>query len=107
MAFLYSDLHVILLNHRTLEHAKGRDAILTFVLNSFALRSNNPRRYLRNPIEGKIYQERDKEKFIFNFWWKTTFSGLKGSLGLGQAKPENPKKAAKSKKKKEGIKEEE
>lgn len=107
MAFLYSDLHVILLNHRTLEHAKGRDAILTFVLNSFALRSNNPRRYLRNPIEGKIYQERDKEKFIFNYWWKTTFSGLKGSLGLGQAKPENPKKAAKSKKKKEGMKEEE
>lgn len=107
MAFLYSDLHVILLNHRTLEHAKGRDAILTFVLNSFALRSNNPRRYLRNPIEGKIYQERDKEKFIFNYWWKTTFSGLKGSLGLGQAKPENPKKAAKSKKKNEGIKEEE
>ncbi|MCH6198532.1 hypothetical protein MMU07_03000 [Aquiflexum sp. LQ15W] len=107
MAFLYSDLHVILLDHRTLEHAKGRDAILTFVLNSFALRANNPRRYLRNPIEGKIYQERDKEKFIFNYWWKTTFSGLKGSLGLGQAAPVKPKKDPKNKKKDEGIKEEE
>lgn len=107
MEFLYSDLHLILLNHRTLEKAKGRDAILTFVLNSFAVRSNNPRRYLRNPIDGKIYQERDKEKFIFNYWWKTTFSGLKGSLGLGQAKPEKPKKEPKGKKKNEGIKEEE
>lgn len=106
MAFLYSDLHLILLNHRTLEKAKGRDGILTFVLNSFAVRSNNPRRYLRKPIKGNIYQERDKEKFIFNYWWKTTFSGLKGSLGLGQAKPTKPKKEARDKKK-EGIKEEE
>jgi hypothetical protein len=106
MRFLYSDLHLILLNHRTLERAKGRDAILTFVLNSFAVRSNNPRRYLRKPIEGNIYQERDKEKFIFNYWWKTTFSGMKGSLGLGQAKPTKPKKKARDKKK-EGIKEEE
>ena len=110
MAFSYSDLHLILLNHRTLEKAKGRDAILTFVLNSFAVRSNNPRRYLRKPIEGKIYQERDKEKFIFNYWWKTTFSGMKGSLGLGQAKPEKEKKGKKrenSSNKQDRIKEEE
>ena len=117
MSFLYSDLRLVLLNGKTLQRAKGRDAILTFVLNTFAVRSNNPRRYLRKPIEGKIYQERDKEKFIFNYWWKTTFSGLKGSLGLGQAKPDKVKKEPRGEKqeprgknqsrKQDGIKEEE
>jgi hypothetical protein len=111
MSFLYSDLHLILLDKKTLEKAKGRDAILTFVLNSFAVRSNNPRRYLRRPIIGKIYELRDTEKFIFNYWWKATFSGMKGSLGLGQSKPVKPKKATRNESQErknnfEGLKEE-
>ena len=86
MVLLYSDLKLDLLDERTLEIGTGRKAILTFVLNTFAVRSNNPRRYLRKPISSKIYEPRDDKRFIFNYWWRTTFSGLKGSLGLGQPK---------------------
>lgn len=99
MTFLYEDLNLELLEERTLERGKGRKSILTFVLNTFAVRSNNPRGYQRKPINASIYQERDKEKFIFNYWWKATLSGVKGSLGLGQdrkprKKKSRPKKAA-------------
>ncbi|MCH7404549.1 AsmA family protein [Belliella aquatica] len=90
MLLLYNDLNVMLLDERTLERGLGRKKILTFVLNVFAVKSNNPRKFPRNTVRGSIYEPRNTEKFIFNYWWTTTLSGLKGSLGLGQAKP--PKK---------------
>uniref|UniRef100_UPI00359451E1 hypothetical protein n=1 Tax=Aquiflexum sp. TaxID=1872584 RepID=UPI00359451E1 len=90
MVLLYSDLKLELLDERTLERGTGRKAILTFVLNTFAVRSNNPRRYLRKPISSKMYESRDTTRFVFNYWWSTTLSGLKGSLGLGQ--PTVPKR---------------
>lgn len=97
MTFLYEDLNVQLLDERTLTKGKGMKSMLTFVLNTFAVRSNNPRGYQRKPINASIYQVRDKEKFIFNYWWKTTFSGIKGSLGLGQAKKPREKKTSEEK----------
>lgn len=87
MLLLYNDLNVMLLDQRTLERGLGRKKILTFVLNVFAVKSNNPRKFPRNTVRGSIYEPRNTEKFIFNYWWTTTLSGLKGSLGLGQAKP--------------------
>jgi hypothetical protein len=75
-----------LLDERTLEKGKGRKGILTFVLNVFAVRSNNPRKALNYKVTSKIYYPRDTERFIFNYWWKTTLTGLKGSVGLGQPK---------------------
>lgn len=97
MTFLYEDLNVELLDERTLTKGRGMKSMLTFVINTFAVRSNNPRGYQRRPINASIYQVRDKEKFIFNYWWKTTFSGIKGSLGLGQAKKPKEKKTSEEK----------
>ncbi|SMD42380.1 hypothetical protein SAMN00777080_0928 [Aquiflexum balticum DSM 16537] len=100
MVILYSDLKLELLDERTLEKGTGRKGILTFVLNTFAVRSNNPRRYLRKPISSSIYEPRNTERFVFNYWWKATFSGLKGSLGLGQDKvPKKKRKEAEKRKK--------
>jgi hypothetical protein len=100
MVILYSDLKLELLDERTLEKGTGRKSILTFVLNTFAVRSNNPRRYLRKPISSSIYEPRNTERFVFNYWWKATFSGLKGSLGLGQDKvPKKKRKEAEKRKK--------
>lgn len=101
MVILYSDLKLELLDERTLEKGTGRKGILTFVLNTFAVRSNNPRRYLRKPISSSIYETRNKERFVFNYWWKATFSGLKGSLGLGQDKVPKKKRQEAEKRKKE------
>jgi hypothetical protein len=45
----------------------------------------------RDPLSkrtGTIHFERDQNKFIFNFWWKSLLSGLKSASGLpGSNKP--------------------
>ncbi|WP_200974611.1 hypothetical protein [Echinicola sp. 20G] len=92
MKFYYNGLKVQLLNDRTLEKARGRKAMLNFVLNAFAVRGNNPRKLFNRFVESNIYFERDTSKFIFNYWWKTSLSGFKGSLGLGEAGPEKKDK---------------
>ncbi|MCH7409732.1 hypothetical protein MM239_10025 [Belliella sp. DSM 111904] len=99
MILRYNDLRVDLLDERTLELGKGRKRILTFVLNTFALKSHNPRKFPRNTVKGQIYEPRDTEKFIFNYWWRTTFSGMKGTFGFGQSRP--PKKLPLIKRKEE------
>lgn len=93
MKILYNDLKLELLDERTLERGKGRKAILTFVLNVFAVKSNNPRKLFGNTVSSRIYDERDTRRFVFNYWWTATLSGLKGSLGLGQ--PKIPKRRSK------------
>lgn len=86
MKLLYSGVNLELLEKRTLERGRGRDRILTFVLNTFAVRSNNPRKFIGGTVQSNIYHQRDTDRFIFNYWWRTTVSGLKGSVGLGQPK---------------------
>jgi hypothetical protein len=92
MTLLYNDIKVVLLDERTLERAKGRKRILTFVINTFAVKSHNPRKLFKNTVSSTIYEPRDDQRFIFNYWWRTTLSGLKGSVGLGQPKPPKKKK---------------
>ncbi|WP_194776748.1 type 2 periplasmic-binding domain-containing protein [Pararhodonellum marinum] len=91
MTLRYNDLNMSLLEERTLEQGRGRKGVLTWVLNAFAVRSNNPRPLFKNLISSTIYETRDESRFVFNYWWRTTLSGFKGSLGLGQ--PKIPKKS--------------
>ncbi|MGY6742314.1 MAG: hypothetical protein ACXIUQ_06225 [Cecembia sp.] len=86
MRILYNDLNLELLEERTLLRGRGRKSILTFVLNVFAVRSNNPRKFFNNTVTSKIYHPRDTDRFVFNYWWRATLSGLQGSVGLGQPK---------------------
>ena len=90
MVLRYNDLNVKLLDERTLEKGRGRKRMLTFVINTFAVRSNNPRKMFNTLITSQIYLPRDDKRFIFNYWWQATLTGLKGSAGLGQ--PKVPKK---------------
>ncbi|WP_339924929.1 hypothetical protein [uncultured Cyclobacterium sp.] len=90
MILKYNDLRVQLLEERTLEEAGGRKGILTFVINTLALRKNNPRPLFNRLVPSPIYVERLHHKFVFNYLWKATFSGLMGSSGL--MKPKIPKK---------------
>ncbi len=89
MKILYNDLNLELLDERTLRKGKGRKAILTFVLNVFAVKSHNPRKLFGHTVTSRIYEPRDDKRFVFNYLWQSTLSGLKGSLGLGQ--PQRPK----------------
>lgn len=86
MTLRYNDLKVRLLDERTLERAGGRKGVLTFVINALAMRKNNPRRIFNRLVSSPIYETRDRSKFVFNYMWKATFSGLMGSSGLLQPK---------------------
>jgi hypothetical protein len=50
------------------------------------MRKNNPRPIFRRLVASPIYYERIHHKFVFNYLWKATFSGLMGSSGLMQPK---------------------
>lgn len=89
MEFLYEGLKVELLDSLTLDKGKGKLSIETFLANTL-IKNNNPRKLLGNKVRADVYVKRDQSKFIFNTWWKATFSGLKGSFGLGQ--PQMPKR---------------
>jgi hypothetical protein len=86
MTLRYNDLKVRLLDERTLERGRGRKSVLTFVVNVLALRNNNPRKFLNRLVSSPIYETRDSNRFVFNYLWKATFSGLAGSSGLMQPK---------------------
>ena len=88
MNIRYNNLKLRLLEERTLARGKGRKNVLTFVINNLAIRKNNPRPIFNRMVPSPIYYERDKSRFIFNYLWKTTLTGLGGSVGLG--KPEIP-----------------
>jgi hypothetical protein len=70
---------------------KGKLGLLTFAANTL-IKNSNPRKLFNNRITSTIYFERDKAKFIFGGWWRATFSGLQGSVGLGQPKIPKRKK---------------
>lgn len=85
MEFAYSDLKIQFLDSLTLEQGLGKLKIFTFGANLLA-KNRNPRGLSSKVVSRKIYQERDKRKFVFSAWWKATFSGLRGTFGLGRAK---------------------
>jgi hypothetical protein len=86
MNFHYEDLKIALVDSLTL-HKKRK--FYSMLANLF-IRNRNPRSFWNKDVVSPIYFERDTSKFVFNAWWKTSFSGLKGSIGLG--KPKMPKR---------------
>ncbi|MDI1321424.1 MAG: hypothetical protein PSV36_01670 [Algoriphagus sp.] len=86
MDFFYEDLKIEFLDSLTLEKGKGRLGLYTFLANTLA-KNSNPRSFMNNRVNSSIYFERDQSKFVFGTWLKATFSGIKGSVGLGQPKP--------------------
>lgn len=85
MEFAYTDLKIQFLDSLTLDRGLGKLKIYTFGANLLA-KNNNPRVLSSKVVKRKIYQERDKRKFVFSAWWKASFSGLRGTVGLGRAK---------------------
>ncbi|WPR75293.1 hypothetical protein [Algoriphagus sp. NG3] len=85
MNFKYKDLKIAFLDSLTLERGTGKLGLMTFLANAFT-KSSNPRKFFNRRVTSRVYFERDKSKFVFGGWWRATFSGLKGSLGLGQPK---------------------
>lgn len=74
MGFFYDSLQVRLLDKRTLRHKGFRLGFETVLLNVLLPQSR------KRPAG--IYLERDREKFVFNYWIKAQTSGLMATIGL-------------------------
>jgi hypothetical protein len=73
--------------------------VLNFAANAY-VSSDNPTKKGKFTT-GIIYFERDKQKSILNFLWKSVFSGLKSTMGINKEEQKAIKKEIKNEKKAE------
>ena len=82
MMFKYRRLKVELYNRKKANHSGGiATPLVGFVLNGLVLRSNNPN-WFKRPRVGIVYFNRDRNKSIANYIWKSTLSGALSTLGF-------------------------
>ena len=80
--FKYKNFKLGLYNRNKAKEVTGiLSPIVSFAVNDIKLRSNNPKS-LGKPRIGEVYFERDKEKSILNYIWKSTMSGLLTTVGI-------------------------
>ena len=71
----------------SLTYMRGLGKLKVYTLGANLLAKNhNPRAGSKKITTRRIYLERDKSRFVFSTWWKATFSGLRGTFGLGRPK---------------------
>ncbi|MCX6246288.1 MAG: hypothetical protein NTW10_01015 [Bacteroidetes bacterium] len=75
--------------------SKIKAGAITFVANTY-VKNENPTASGKF-TKGMIYFERDKHKSIFNFLWKSAFSGIKSTIGINKKEQKEMKKAQKKK----------
>ena len=78
MRFRYSDLKITVMKKKT----GDKGGFASFLANTFVINNKNPNG--KNLRVGEIYFERDKQKSLFNFLWKSMLSGIKPSLGINE-----------------------
>ena len=76
----YLNLRVAIYNAETQDMDQER-VFMSFMANTFVLKNRSSRR-LGKAKDQEIRFERDPEKSMFNYWWKSILSGIKPSLGL-------------------------
>lgn len=80
MRFIYNDLEVEL-PEETGEKHDFKDKLLIFLANNVVLKKNNPTG--NKPVRKvPIQYERNKQRFMFNYTWKTMYSGIKETVGI-------------------------
>lgn len=91
MEFYYQDLTLKLNSEKGNLWSKVKTGVLNIAANAYVANSN-PRKN-GSFSEGIIYFERDKHKGIFNFLWKSAFSGIKSTIGINKKEQKEIKKA--------------
>jgi hypothetical protein len=76
MKFIYENLELRFLDDDTMDE-RFRNRILSFLANTLAIRSSNDG---EEPRPGKMDYERDKDRSMFNFWWRSIESGIKDTV---------------------------
>ncbi len=72
---IYEDLSFRTLDKETLEESTGNN-IISYLANAVVIRSSNSENGTRI---GEIKFEREKDRSIFNYWWKSLRTGLKST----------------------------
>jgi hypothetical protein len=94
MDLYYKDLQVKMNTKEKTTWNGIKSGVLGWAANVY-VKNENPKN--GKFTEGIIYFERDKHKSIFNFLWKSTFSGLKSTMGINKKEQKEMKKAGKKK----------
>lgn len=79
MTFLYSGLKIDKLDKDDLDDEGLDNVFVSFVANTFLVKQSNPAGN-SDPRVGIVHFERIKEKSIFNFWWKSMFTGMTSTV---------------------------
>lgn len=104
----YENLHVAALQEK--DDNTTVNEIKSFLVNTFIIKKTKDE---TTPIEnrtGEIYFNRDRKRSIFNYWWKSVFTGIKSSynldkLPLARDNEDKSKEKERKKKQKESEKE--
>jgi hypothetical protein len=97
LALYYNDLTMKVTGKDDKTWTKIKGGVLGWAGNVY-VRNDNPSQK-GNFTEGMIYFERDTHKSIFNFLWKSIFSGIKSSIGVNKEEQKEMKKVQKESKK--------
>ncbi len=80
MRFIYNDLEIGLPEEKGENH-DFKDKLLVFLANNIILKSSNPSG--NKPVRVvPIQYERNKQRFMFNYTWKTLYSGIRETVGI-------------------------
>jgi hypothetical protein len=112
LLFYYNDLSVEVKDKKQTTWTKIKTGVINWAANDLIVNNDNPTK-LGKMKTGTVYFERAKDKGIINFFWKSTLSGLKSTMGFNskaqkdmisdekaQVKEKNQKAKAKEKDKK-------
>jgi hypothetical protein len=103
LLFYYNDLSIEVMDKKQTTWTKIKTGIINFAANDLIVNNDNPTKSGKMKT-GVILFQRDKEKGIINFLWKSALSGLKSTMGFnskaqkGMIKEEKQKVAEKQKK---------
>jgi hypothetical protein len=77
----YKNLHISSLRQNK-NNEQAVSLVKTLLLNTFIVRKNLDEDASENDKTGTILFYRDPQRSIFNYWWKSLFSGLKSAYNL-------------------------
>jgi len=89
--FAYRDLKIKLVNKKKPNDPSLKEVLGSLVANMFVIKQDNPSSNSQPLRIGAISFERNPDKSVFAYWWKSLLSGLKGSMGINNDEAE-PKK---------------
>jgi hypothetical protein len=82
MTLRYSNLRISLVNRRNNRPSWGLGNRIAGLFANMIVRNSNPPARLLSPRQGSVFFQRVQHKSLFNYWVKTSLSGVLSSVGV-------------------------